>query len=202
MSIKFNVEEMRKKSLDARQNQDKDFEIAYEEAFQKVIEDAQTKIDTALNAGKFRAYLYIWHYVSDKDDRQFTFKNVRMLDIVTKGPLIARLQKHFGCDDPDQENRLFVGWHKFSNNTQRSRYGIYVSWAEKKDPSPSETETNDSKSEKQSSSSDSTSNDTSKAVAAKGIKSSDTKKNDKDTSTVSTKKGNVVTAKSKKITVS
>lgn len=139
---KFNVEELRKKSLEARQSQDKekDFEGAYQEAFEKVIEKAEEKIEQAMSEGKFRAYLYIWHYVNDKNDRRFTFKNVRMFDIVTKGDLMERLRKHFNGNS-ESEDGLFVSWHKFPNvskGSTRSRYGIFVSWAKKKEDNDEE----------------------------------------------------------------
>lgn len=136
MSKKFNSEEMRKKTLQVRQNQEKDFDAAYQAAFDKVIEGAEEKIQTAMDNGKFRAYLYIWHYLPNKLDRSFTFNNVRILDILTKGDLMERLRDYFDSDKP---HGLHVGWHKFQPQKKqaKSKYGIYVSWAERKETSES-----------------------------------------------------------------
>jgi len=132
MSKKFNSEEMRKKTLQVRQNQEINFETAYQNAFDKVIEEAEEKIKDAMDNGKFRAYLYIWHYLPDKSDRRFTFNNIRMLDIITKGDLMSRLRDYF---DSDQPHGLYVDWHKFQHQKKQSKtqYGIYVSWAERKE---------------------------------------------------------------------
>ena len=51
MSKKFNSEEMRKKTIQVRQNQEKDFDAAYQAAFDEVIDGAEEKIQTAMDNG-------------------------------------------------------------------------------------------------------------------------------------------------------
>ena len=126
MSKKYSVEDLRKQTQLARQNRSDDYSKACSDAFDHIILKADEQIQEAMNNGRFRAYLYIWHYVEDQNDRQYTFNNIRMLDIVSKGDLIDKLRNHF-------DSELLVDWHKFKNSdTSSSKYGIYVSWAEHK----------------------------------------------------------------------
>lgn len=135
MSKKYNIEELRESSRLALQNRTNDFSKACQTAFDAIIKDADEKIHTAMDDGRFRAYLYIWHYVTDKNDRQFTFNNVRILDLINKSDLIDKLRAHFGSSDDDTDS-LYVDWHKFKlpNDEGNNKYGIYVSWAEHKKP--------------------------------------------------------------------
>ena len=64
-----------------------------------------------------------------------------MFDIVTRGNLMERLQDYFHTGE---EGGLYAGWHKFENASKggkQSKYGIYVSWAEKREDSAEEETT-------------------------------------------------------------
>jgi len=143
MAQKYNVDELRKTSKMALQNRTNELTKASQLAFDTIVKDADSKIKTAMANGRFRAYLYIWHYVPDDNDRKFTFNNFRIMDIVSKSDLIDKLRDHFSSSNDDG---LYVDWHKFKlpDNNGNSKYGIYVSWAEHKGPSSSTTDENGS----------------------------------------------------------
>ncbi len=136
MSKKYNASELRQLSQSARQNQSDIYAKACKVAYDEIISKADEKIQEAIEKGNFRAYLYTWFFVEDKNDRKYTFNNVRILDIVTKTDLIDDLRAYFSTasSDDDDANTLYVDWHKFkSDGKEPSKYGIYVSWAEHKD---------------------------------------------------------------------
>lgn len=116
-----NTDEGRKRS------EEEYFKAAYQEAYDFVLNGHHDKMRRAAERGSTRAYLYRWNYEKNPHSKRFKFRGVRMLDIVTRGDVIERLNTHF-----QKINREFsVGWHKFKEDDESkpSRYGIYVSWA-------------------------------------------------------------------------
>lgn len=102
------------------------FKNAYQDAYDFVLNGYHEKMRYSAERGNTRTYLYRWNYEKDPDSKKFKFRGVRMLDIVTKGDLIERLNTHF----QKINSEFSVGWHKFkeTDSSKPSRYGIYVSW--------------------------------------------------------------------------
>ena len=102
------------------------FKNVYQEAYDFVLNGHHEKMRRSAERGGTRAYLYRWNYEKNPHSKKFKFRGVRMLDIVTKGDLIERLNTHF----QKINSEFSVGWHKFkeTDSSKPSRYGIYVSW--------------------------------------------------------------------------
>lgn len=108
------------------------YEKACTEAYNHILEDHETLMEAAARMHKDRAYLYRWNYESDPRSTKFRFNGVRISDIVRHGDLIERLNTYFKEINP----QFYVASHAFKKepgDKRNTRYGIYVSWAEKKE---------------------------------------------------------------------
>ena len=123
----LNIENIRQLTDDSKSDLKNLHDSACKEAFQQILEDSHTKIHQAAKNGRTRAYLYTWEYVSDRTDKTYCFNGVRIMDILTKGPLLQQLKNHFNSDNDD--NGFRVGWMRFQKRgDEPTRYGLYVSW--------------------------------------------------------------------------
>lgn len=130
----LNINDLRQKTNESKNDLKKVYDEACEEAFNVILEGANEKMIEATEKGKTRAYLYIWHYLDDKEDKTFSFKNIRILDILTKGDLLDRLRNYFNPDN--DENGYLVSFHKLKKQSDEelTKYGLYVSWYLPKEP--------------------------------------------------------------------
>ena len=128
MGFGLKIADVRQKTEDAKSNANAQFEQnrekASEEAFEKLIENAEEQVKEAMCEGRTRTYLLRWKYEEDPD-KAVAFNGIKMLDILKSNILMERLNEYFNPDK--DENGFRVNWHKF-NNSNPSEYGIYVSW--------------------------------------------------------------------------
>ncbi len=127
-SIENTLDEIRTLTHKSKSDLKDLYEKACQEAFDTIVSDSKTQIHNSARRGYERCYLYFWHYVENIDDERFKFCGIRILDIVTKGDLISRLNQYF--NPQDEKDGYYVSWHKFkqTNFNKQSKYGIYVSW--------------------------------------------------------------------------
>ena len=134
-----NVDDIRKLTEESKSNLEVLYAEACDEAFKVITQDADLKIQDAAKKSRTRAYVYTWEYLEDKNDKTFSFKGVRIMDILTKGRygddkqlievgMVYRLLKHFNPTQSDDGFR--VGWMKFNKHDENdpTQYGVYVSW--------------------------------------------------------------------------
>jgi len=128
----MSIDELRVLSEKSKDNFEGVFAEACDKAMQEVLKDYQDKMRIAASKGHTRAYLYVWKYVEDKTDKSYTFNNIRILDLLTKGGstqyqglLTQKLREFF---NPNREkDGYYVSFHRFEKR-EPAQYGIYVSW--------------------------------------------------------------------------
>ncbi len=137
---KPSIDDIRKLTNQSKETMQNLYDEARDEAFDTIVDGADSKIQEAAVKGRSRAYLYTWEYLDDRNDKQFSFKNVRIMDLLTKGDedtnLIAKLRSHFNPSEDEQGFR--VGWMRFQKRSEGepTQYGVYVSWYVPKEQRP------------------------------------------------------------------
>jgi hypothetical protein len=124
-SFGLKLEDVRQQTEVAKADVDKACDLA----FDHITKDAENDVEKAMGDGRTRAYLYRWKYEEDASKKTYAFAGIRIMDILTKGDLVDRLNDYF---NPDGEDGFRVGWHKF-RNTSPTEYGLYVSWYKPKE---------------------------------------------------------------------
>lgn len=128
----MNIDEIKKMTEESRNKQNERFkaslEKATEMAYNHIMKDASDKIKSAASIGKTIAYIYEWEYIQDKNDKTYTFNNIRIFTIVNKGNLLNKLREKFNPEGRDDGYR--VDSKKIYDKVNRkTSYAIYVAWA-------------------------------------------------------------------------
>lgn len=126
-TVQLNIDEIRQLTNESKTDLDTLYAEACKEAFDHIVDNSAEKIQNAAKYGRTRAYLLRWQYTSDPSDKTYCFQNVRIPDILKKGPLLSDLREHFNPgNDP---NGFKVGYHRFNTReNEPTQYGLYVSW--------------------------------------------------------------------------
>ena len=137
MNITLDPTVLRKKTEDVRVDKKEQWTKAPKLAYQHMIDiissDAfATKAKEAASQGNDQVDFYTWEFVKDKNDRRYTFGNIRILDIVKKTSLIYDLRM-FINKDKDINNGFYVGYHITNKQYNRQRqlpnkYALFISW--------------------------------------------------------------------------
>lgn len=125
----LSVESRKTKKIDRQEKYNKACEMAYN----KILENAVTRMQESAREGNFSASIYDWEYVSDMKDTEKVeksrFNNVWLLDILIKNNLIEKLETFFnkGNETADDNDKFKVSFRKDKRN---GSWSIYVKWSD------------------------------------------------------------------------
>lgn len=139
-----NIDEIRKITRESKEIYSQLLEEAAEEAFDEIVKDSLAKIKSAASKGMTRSFLYRWQYVENSEINHYTFKDVKIMELIKRSTLMDRLKKYFNPEG--KIDGYQIGWKRFEKryDDEPTQYGIYISWYKPSEPKSlvKESETN------------------------------------------------------------